>query len=138
MLFVGAFERQLDDKGRLALPAPFRERLGEYVYLAKGPGKSLNVVPQDTFEDEAEDMKRRHRAGELSLEEMRAVAYSAELVQLDKQGRVKVGEALRGYAELAVPGSVMVTGRFDRLEIWSTTRFERVDAAATDSIAGGA
>ena len=45
MLFVGAFERQLDDKGRLALPAAFRVRLGEHCYLAKGPDKSVLVVP---------------------------------------------------------------------------------------------
>ena len=47
-MFVGAFERQLDDKGRLALPAAFRVRLGEHCYLAKGPDKSVTVVPAAT------------------------------------------------------------------------------------------
>ena len=54
MLFVGAFERQLDDKGRLALPAAFRDRLGDFCYLAKGHDKSVTVVPGPTFEEEAE------------------------------------------------------------------------------------
>jgi MraZ protein len=138
VLFVGAFERQLDDKGRLALPAAFRDRLGEFCYLAKGHDKSVTVVPASTFEEEAELMATRVRNGEVGREVLRALAGSAELVSLDKQGRVKVGDALRLYAELPLPGGVVVAGSFDRLEIWTPTRYEQVTAAGTESMAGGA
>jgi len=83
VLFVGAFERQLDDKGRLALPAAFRDRLGEHCYLAKGLDKSVSVVPAATFEEEAAVMAARVRNGEISRDVLRALAASAVLVALD-------------------------------------------------------
>ena len=136
MLFVGAFERQLDDKGRLALPAAFRDRLGDFCYLAKGHDKSVTVVPGPTFEEEAELMATRVRNGEVSRDVLRALAGSAELVQLDKQGRVKVGDALRQYAELPLAGGVVVAGSFDRLELWSPQRFTLVNDDGTGDLAG--
>jgi MraZ protein len=136
VLFVGAFERQLDDKGRLALPAGFRDRLGEHCYLAKGLDKSVLVVPAATFEAEAALLTTKVQAGQMSRNELRALAASASLVTLDKQGRVKIEDHLREYAELTLAGPVMVAGSFDRLEIWSPDRYARVDEAGTESRAG--
>ena len=136
MLFVGAFERQLDDKGRLALPAGYRDRLGEHCYLAKGLDKSVLVIPAETFETEAAHLTSRVQAGEMSRNELRALAASASLVTLDKQGRVKIDDHLRVYAELPAVGTVVVAGNFDRLEIWSPERYARVDEAGTESRAG--
>ena len=136
MLFVGAFERQLDDKGRLALPAAFRVRLGEHCYLAKGPDKSVLVVPAATFEAEAAEMRAREKSGEVSRNALRALAASASLVTLDKQGRVGIEEQLRSYADLSFNTPVIVAGSFDRLEIWSPERYARVNADGTDSMAG--
>ncbi len=136
MLFVGAFERQLDDKGRLALPAAFRDRLGEHCYLAKGLDKSVLVVPAATFEDEAAEMTARVKSGEITRNELRALAASASLVSLDKQGRVNIEEQLRQYAGLHATEPVIVAGSFDRLEIWSPERYVRVNEAGTESMAG--
>lgn len=136
MLFVGAMERQLDDKGRLALPATFRDRLRDQCYVAKGLDKCVTVVPAGVFEAEAEVMKARANAGELSRNHLRALASSANAVQLDKQGRITLDEALRTYADLAVGGPVVVAGNFDRLEIWSPERYARVNDAGTGDLAG--
>ena len=136
MLFVGAFDRQLDDKGRLALPAAFRDRLGEHCYLAKGQDKCVTVVPAATFEDEAEAMAARVRSGEVNRNQLRALASSASLVSLDKQGRVNIDDQLRQYAELQLGETVTVAGSFDRLELWSPQRFARVDDDGTDDLAG--
>ena len=110
MLFVGAFERQLDDKGRLAMPA--------------------------TFEEEAEAMAARVRVGEVSRNQLRALASSAILVSLDKQGRVNLDEQLRGYADLALGEPVTVAGSFDRLELWSPQRFALIDDDGTAELTG--
>lgn len=136
MLFVGAFERQLDDKGRLALPAAFRDRLGEHCYLAKGQDKCVTVVPSATFEAEAEAMAARVRNGEVSRNQLRALASSAILVSLDKQGRVNVDEQLREYADLALGEPVTVAGSFDRLELWAPQRFALVNDDGTGDLAG--
>ena len=81
-------------------------------------------------------MAARVQNGEVSRNELRALAASAVLVTLDKQGRVNLDDALRTYGELPAPGPVMVAGSFDRLEIWSLDRYERVDQAGTGELAG--
>ena len=137
MLFVGAYQRQLDDKGRLALPATFRDHLGGHCYLAKGQDKCVTVVPSATFEAEAEAMAARVRTGEVSRNQLRALASSAILVSLDKQGRVNVDEQLREYADLALGEPVTVAGSFDRLELWAPQRFALVNDDGTGDLAGG-
>lgn len=136
MLFVGAFDRQLDDKGRLALPATFRDRLGEHCYLAKGQDKCVTVVPSATFEAEAADLAARVRNGEVPRNQLRALASSAILVSLDKQGRVNIDEQLRDYADLPLGEPVTVAGSFDRLELWAPRRFELVNDDGTGDLAG--
>lgn len=136
MLFVGSFERNLDDKGRLALPAAYRSLLGEHCYLAKGPDKCVNVVPAAVFEEEAAILTARVRSGEVPRNQARALASSATLATLDKQGRINLDEALRTYAGLALGTTVTVAGSFDRLEIWATDRFARVDDDGTEGLAG--
>jgi len=138
VLFVGAFDRQLDDKGRLALPAAFRDRLGEHCYLAKGQDKCVTVVPASTFEAEAAAMAARVQAGELSRNQLRALASSANLVSFDKQGRVIVDEQLRAYADLVLGEPVTIAGGFDRLEIWRPQRFALVNDDGTGDLAGSA
>lgn len=138
MLFVGAFERQLDDKGRLALPATFRDHLGGHCYLAKGQDKCVTVVPASTFEAEAAAMAARVQVGEVSRNQLRALASSAILVSFDKQGRVIIDEQLRTYADLALGEAVTVAGGFDRLEIWRPERFALVNDDGTGDLAGSA
>lgn len=136
MLFVGAFERQVDDKGRLALPSRFRVGFAEQCYLAKGAGKCVNIVPASVFEAEAEAMRARVAAGEVPLNHLRALAGSASLVTIDKQGRISVDEQLREYAGLTTESTVTVAGAFDRLEIWTPDRYARIDSDASGEMAG--
>lgn len=136
MLFVGTHERQLDDKGRLALPAPFRAHLGEHCYLSFGDGKCVNVVPADAFETMAEQLMARVERGEVSMQRQRAVSSSATLVTVDKQGRVSIDDKLRAYAGLSTESRVVVTGNFKNIEIWSPERFERIHDAGTSDLAG--
>ena len=52
-MFVGFHERQLDDKGRLALPSAFRADFGDACYLVYGEERCIDVFPRDAFEDMA-------------------------------------------------------------------------------------
>ncbi|MEI6400795.1 MAG: cell division/cell wall cluster transcriptional repressor MraZ [Actinomycetota bacterium] len=136
MLFVGTHERQLDDKGRLALPAAFRAHLGEHCYLVFGDDQCVNVVPSATFEQMAEQLMARVERGEMSLQRQRAVSSSATLVTVDKQGRVSIDEKLRTYAGLATEQRVVISGNFRVIELWSPERFAQVNAAGTSDLAG--
>ena len=136
VLFTGSFARQLDDKGRLALPSHFRKLLGGRCYLSKGLDQCVSVVPPAVFAAEAAEMTARVRNREVPRDQLRAVASSAFPVDLDKQGRVTLDETLREYAGLNVGQPVVVIGAFDRLEIWSPERYAAENDAGTAGLAG--
>src|SRR3954463_6223001 len=136
MMFVGAHERQLDEKGRLALPATYRAHLGEHCYLVKGTDKCVDVIPSEQFEQFGRELIAKVERGDLTLNRQRALASSAVLAAVDRQGRVNVDEKLREYGELTVESQVVVAGNLTKLEIWSPERYARIDAAGTDDIAG--
>ena len=135
-MFVGAHERQLDDKGRVALPATYRAHLGEHCYLVKGTDKCVEVIPSEAFEHFGRELIAKVDRGELSLNRQRAMASSAVLVTLDRQGRVNIDEKLRTYADITLESQVVVAGNLVKLEIWSPDRYARIDAEGTDDIAG--
>ena len=135
-MFVGAHERQLDDKGRVALPATYRAHLGEHCYLVKGTDKCVDVIPSEEFEQFGRELIAKVERGELALNRQRALASSAVLATVDRQGRVNIDEKLRDYAGLALESQVVVAGNLTRLEVWSPERYARIDAAGTDDIAG--
>jgi len=135
-MFVGAHERQLDDKGRVALPATYRAHLGEHCYLVKGTDKCVEVIPSEMFEQFGRELIAKVDRGELSLNRQRAMASSAVLVTLDRQGRVNIDEKLRTYADITLESQVVVAGNLTKLEIWSPDRYARIDAEGTDDIAG--
>jgi MraZ protein len=136
VLFVGMHERQLDDKGRLALPAPFRAMLGEHCYLAKGKDKCVDVLSAEVFERDAERKMAEVESGTASRSSRRALAGSAALVTFDKQGRMKVEDALRAYADIPLESTVRIVGNFDRVEIWEPSRHQRMEAEGDDELAG--
>ena len=136
MLFVGTHERQLDDKGRLALPAPFRSQLGETCYLSFGIDQCIDVVPADQFEQMAAQLMARVERGEVSLAQQRVVSGSASMVTVDKQGRVNLDENLRNYAGLRTTQGVIVTGNFTRVEIWAPEVHARIQSEGRSELAG--
>ena len=136
MLFVGTHERQVDEKGRLALPAPFRAHLGETCYLSFGTDQCIDVVPVDQFENMAAQLMAQVERGEVSRSVQRVVSSSASLVKVDGQGRVNLDEKLRNYAGLRPDQRVVVTGNFRVVEIWSPDVYARIEAEGTGELAG--
>ncbi|CAB4601999.1 unannotated protein [freshwater metagenome] len=135
-MFVGLHERQLDPKGRLALPAAFRPRLEPRCYLAFGRDKCIDVLTAEAFEQVALDMLEKVRTGEMTRNEQRAIAANTVEATIDAQGRVNLDEKLRDYAGVTLGSRVIVSGSFDRVEIWDPARHERNISAGTEQIAG--
>jgi len=115
-MFLGDFYPRMDEKGRIALPAKFRERLGAGMVITKGQDRCLYVYPQTEFERMAE---RLSRAGSTAATRnyMRQFFGGADDQTPDKQGRVVIKQALRDYAGLE--REVAVIGVNNRVEIWS-------------------
>ena len=135
-MFVGAHERQLDDKGRVALPATYRAHLGEHCYLVKGTDKCVEVIPSEAFEQFGRELIAKVERGDSPSTGNGRSPPAPCWSRLDRQGRVNVDEKLREYADLALESQVVVAGNLVRLEIWSPERYARIDAEGTDDIAG--
>lgn len=135
-MFVGVHERQLDPKGRVALPAAFRPRLEPRCYLTLGADKCVDVLPAEAFERVANDVMEKVRRGEMDRTQQRALAASAIEVTIDAQGRINIDEKLRAYAGLSLDSRVVISGSFDRCEIWDPARHERMSEAGAAQMAG--
>lgn len=137
-MFVGVHERQLDPKGRMALPASFRPRLEPRCYLSIGRDKCVDVLTAEAFEEVARDAVEKVRRGEMDRNQQRAIASNTFEVIVDAQGRINIDEKLREYAGLTLNSKVVVSGSFDRVEIWDPSRHERINEQGLADIAGPA
>ena len=117
--FVGRYERQVDDKGRVALPPTFRSRLEPRCYLAFGQDGCIDVMTEEGFEEVVAEMMEKVKRGEMPKAQQRAVAGATTEVAVDGQGRVLLSQELREFAGIDMKSSVIVAGSFDRVEIWS-------------------
>jgi MraZ protein len=124
-VFVGRHERQLDPKGRLALPSAYRPRFEPRCYLAFGLDGCIDVLTAEGFEEVASEMIDKVRRGEISRAQQRALAANTVEVQVDGQGRITIDRELREFAGIEPASSVVVAGSFDRVEVWNPDRYHR-------------
>jgi MraZ protein len=136
-VFVGVYERQLDERGRVALPSSYRGELGDQCYLFFGDDGCVSVRSVESFEAEAADMVAKAKRGEVSRNRQRAFASSASQATIDKQGRVTLDGRLREHAGLAPHAAVVVLGNIDQIEIWDPETHRRNEAEGQSEIAGG-
>jgi MraZ protein len=115
-VFLGTHSPKLDDKGRLFLPARFREELAEGVVITKGQEHCLYVFKQPDFVLQAELLQNAPLTAKAVRDYSRVFFASAFDDVPDKQGRITVPVALRTYAGLTK--DCVVIGANTRLEIW--------------------
>jgi MraZ protein len=137
-VFVGVYERQLDERGRVALPSSYRGELGDHCYLFFGDDGCVSVRSIESFEAEAAELVAKAKRGEVSRNRQRALASSATQATIDKQGRVTLDARLREHAGLAPQAAVVVLGNIDQIEIWEPDAHRRNETAGQYEIAGGA
>jgi MraZ protein len=135
-VFVGMHERQLDDRGRVALPPTFRHPLGENCYLFSGDDGCVSIRSVESFKDEANELISRVKQGELSRDRQRAFAASASEASIDKQGRVTLSPELRTFAGIDLQSPVVVLGDLDHIEIWEPAAYEMRRANGSDELTG--
>jgi len=115
-MFLGTHAPRLDEKGRLVLPAKFREGLSAGVVLTKGQDRSIVVWPAAEFAAYAERLNEASRSDARVRAYLR-VLFSGAFDEIpDRQGRVTMPAALREYAGL--DRDVMVVGNGTTVEIW--------------------
>ncbi|HIS49970.1 MAG TPA: division/cell wall cluster transcriptional repressor MraZ [Candidatus Gallacutalibacter pullistercoris] len=119
-MLMGEFPHNMDAKGRVTIPARFREDLGDRFYVTKGLDNCLFVFSPARWERLVEKMASLPIANAHSLQ--RFFFSGAGEVEPDKQGRVLIPQSLREYAGLSK--EVTVIGAATRAEIWDTARWK--------------
>ncbi|WP_459612198.1 division/cell wall cluster transcriptional repressor MraZ [Corynebacterium urogenitale] len=125
-MFFGTFTPKLDDKGRLTLPAKFREELADGLMVVKGQDRSLAVYPRGEFLVRAKKAAAASRTNPRARAFVRNLAASADEQTPDAQGRITIPAAHRSYAGLSK--ECVVIGNVDFLEIWDAEAWETYSA----------
>jgi len=133
-VFLGEYQHSVDDKGRVVMPARFRDRLGDGLVVTKGQERCLYVFPMDRWEEEVSKLNRLPRTNRTNRNYARSFFGAASDQQMDKQGRVQIPQSLRTYA--ALDKDVVVLGVADRVEIWDPAVWESLSHEADDLYAG--
>ena len=115
-MFLGTHTPKLDDKGRLILPAKFRDLLADGLVMTKGQERCIIVWPHDEFGVHAESLRRRSQNNENVRAYTRVFFSSAFDDSADKQGRITIPVPLRQWAGL--DRELVVVGADTRVEIW--------------------
>ena len=122
LMFLGQFEHTIDEKGRMTIPARFREELGEMAYITRAFDQNLTVMPESVFDSMAD------RVNDLSVTDpdvrlLQSLLFSnAVRVEFDRSGRILIPQFLRDGAGLQ--SAAVVVGQGKRFEIWSPNRWE--------------
>ncbi|MBI4122614.1 MAG: division/cell wall cluster transcriptional repressor MraZ [Parcubacteria group bacterium] len=122
-MFIGEYQHAIDAKGRMAIPAKFRQVLKKGAIVTRGLDGCLFLYT------EAEWKKLVEKISNLPLSQGKSRAFSRLMlagamdVSLDSQGRILIPEYLRSYAGLSK--ETIVAGLYNRLEIWSRTAWEQ-------------
>lgn len=122
-MFIGEYQHIIDDKGRLAIPMKFRERLGKGAVITRGLDSCLFVFPMDEWTKFAEKISALPFSQSNSRAFSRLMLAGAMDVEIDKQGRVVVPEYLREYAKLGK--DTVVAGLYNRIEVWDRSKWAK-------------
>jgi len=134
-MFLGEYQHSLDAKGRVILPARFREQLEGGAVMARALDGCLAVYPVSEFDRVAAKLREARERGARERQAARSFFTGAVEITPDKQGRVAIPAHLREYASLE--REVIVAGNFDHLEIWDHETFNQRDREGTASIVEG-
>jgi MraZ protein len=132
-VFLGTHTPRLDDKGRLILPAKFREELAGGVVITKGQERCLYVFPTGEFATIAFQLREQPMTHKAARAYSRVFFASAHDEVPDKQGRVTIPGHLRAYAGL--DRELVVIGASTRVEIWDRQAWETYLADSEDEFA---
>jgi MraZ protein len=122
-MFLGTHEPKLDEKGRLILPARFRDELAEGLVITKGQERCLYVFTAAEFALITERLRQAPVTQKNSRDYLRVMFAGAHDEVPDNQGRVTIPAGLRTYA--ALEKNCVVIGANTRLEIWDVTAWSK-------------
>lgn len=134
-MFFGEYQHSLDAKGRVILPAKFRDQLSDGAVITSEIDGCLAVWTPEDFRVRAAEMREKARG--TAPERQVARSFFARTVEAppDRQGRVAIPANLRELAQLT--DKVVITGQFDHIEIWDAGKWDIQKTSGDREMAAG-
>lgn len=117
-MFLGQFQHNLDDKGRLMIPARYRDLLAAGAFITQGFDKCLMVMTDAYFKEVYERINGMNMADASARMLRRLILSNAYPVEVDKVGRILVPQNLREFLGIT-SGELAVAGQGDYFEVWT-------------------
>ncbi len=130
-MFMGEYHHTIDDKGRLTIPSKLREELGDKIVITKGLDGCLFLYPTSEFKSITEKYKELPNTKD-ARNYLRFFLSGAMEIEFDKQGRINISQPLIKFASLVK--DCVIIGVNERLEIWSSDKFDKFLEDNEDSI----
>lgn len=130
-MLMGEYKHNIDSKGRLIVPAKFRDDLGERFIVTRGLDGCLFGYPQEEWKILEKKLKQLPLAKKESRTFTRFFYSAATECTLDKQGRMNLPKTLIDHAELEK--ACYLIGVSERFEIWSEERWRAFSEEAEES-----
>lgn len=121
-MLLGTYAPKLDEKGRVILPAKFRDELSDGIVVTRGQDRCLYVFAASEFEVLNDKIRQAPLTSKEARDFMRVFLSGASAETPDKQNRITLPVPLRDYAGLG--RDLTVIGAGHRAEIWDTTAWE--------------
>ncbi len=117
-MFLGRYQHSIDDKGRLIIPARYRELLSNGAFITQGFDGNLMVLTTETFNAISQNIRGMSITDARARLLKRLLYSSGEQVDVDRAGRILLPQFLRQAAGL--DGEVVIVGVGEHFEIWSS------------------
>ncbi len=121
-MYIGEYNHSTDSKGRVIMPANFREELGEKFYITKGMDSCLFIYDEKEWSNLDLKMRNLRLTSKKAREFSRMFYAPARELSFDKQGRILIPQNLRTYA--GIDKEVVIIGVSTRIEIWDKERWD--------------
>jgi MraZ protein len=129
-MFLSHHQHSIDEKGRMTIPASYREQLQDGAYLIQGFDQNLIVLPKSSFDIIAANINKMSLTNPEARQLSRLIFSHAERIEFDRAGRILIPLFLRQYAML--DNSAEVAGAGNHFEIWSPELWAKQDAQFLD------
>jgi MraZ protein len=120
-MFYGEYTHVMDSKGRVSLPAKFRNRLSGEAMLVKGLDDCLWLFTEDGYRDFVGSVSETEAFDPDTRRTRRFFGAGSEEIEIDSAGRIRIPATLREHAHLAK--DVTIAGAIDRIELWDSVRY---------------
>lgn len=125
-MFIGQYQHNLEEKGRLSIPKKFRSHLAEGAILSQGLDGCLFLYTKSAWESLITKLSQLPLTRTDARDFTRVISYGANEIEIDSLGRILIPDYLRTFAQLK--GECVIAGALDRIEIWDKQKFVQYSA----------